>query len=29
LFYRMPPLGSERVDAVAIDLLSRWIVEMQ
>jgi hypothetical protein len=29
LFYRMPPLGSERVDTVGIDLLSRWIEEMQ
>ncbi len=29
LFYRMPPLGSERVDAAAVDLLARWIEEMQ
>ncbi len=29
LFYRMPPLGSEQVDAAAIDLLERWIEGMR
>ncbi|HEU5058013.1 MAG TPA: hypothetical protein VFU21_15890, partial [Kofleriaceae bacterium] len=29
LFYRMPPLGSERVDDAAIELLERWIEEMR
>ena len=28
LFYRMPPLGSDTVDAAAIDVLERWIAEM-
>jgi hypothetical protein len=29
IFYRMPPLGSETVDAAAVDLLERWIAEMR
>jgi hypothetical protein len=29
LFFRMPPLGSDRVDRDAVDMLRRWIAGLE